>query len=206
MTKAKKITLLVSIVLIIVGAIIFAVIGFNYNLSYGVSKRIIVPMKNDFVLEDYKSMAKEVYGNANVEQISIFREGVSIKVKDTNDEQLNTLVAKVNEKYGYEYKIEDLKVTELPKVEVFSILKQAIIPVITTLLIVLVYMFIRYRKVDLLKLILNLLAIVIFAQLLVLTVYLIFRIPVTNMLLPVILTVYAVSIIYASKQCEAKKA
>lgn len=205
MTKAKKITLLVSIILILIGAVIFAVVGFNYNLSYGSSKRIIVPMKDDFVLEDYKSIAKEVYSNAKVEQISVFREGVSIKVKDTNDEQLNALVAKINEKYGYDYTKEDLKVTELPKVEVFSILKQAVIPVITTLLIVLVYMFIRYRKMNLLHLVLNLLVTVILAQLIIFTIYLICRIPVTNMLLPVVLTVYALSIGYASKQCEAKK-
>lgn len=204
MTKAKKITLLISIILIIIGAIIYAVIGFNYNLSYGTAKRIVVPMKGDFVLDDYKSMAKDVYGESKVETISIFREGVSIKVKDTNDEQLDALISKINEKYGYEYKKEDLKVTELPKVEVYSILKQVIIPLVITLLIVLIYMMIRYRKINSLTIVLNLILPVILAQLVALAIYLIFRIPVTNMLLPVLLTVYAVSVIYSTKRCEDK--
>lgn len=205
MTKAKKITLLVSVILIIIGAVLFAVMGFNYNLSYGEAKRIVVPMKDSFDLKDYNSISREIYGKSEVQAISIFKEGVSIKVKDTNDEQLDTLVSKINEKYGYEYKREDLEVTSLPKVEVLNILKQAIIPVITTLLIVLVYMLIRYRKMKPLNIILNLLVPVILTQLTVLAVYLICRIPVTNMLLPVLLTAYVVSIIYSAKQCENDK-
>ncbi len=202
MTKAKKIILLISVILIIIGTILYAVMGFNYNLAYGTAKRIIVPMKDDFVLEDYKSIAKEIYGENIVEAISIFREGVSIKVKDTTDEQLDTLISKVNEKYGYEYKREDLEVTELSKVEVFSILKQVFIPFITTLLVVFVYMMIRYRKLNLLNVVLNLLVPVILAQLVTLAIYLICRIPVTNMLLPVLLTVYVISMIYSAKQIE----
>ena len=205
MTKAKKIGLLVSIVLIIIGAIIFVSIGFNYDLSYGAVKRIRVPMKNDFSLQDYKTIAKEIYGNAEVETISTFREGVSIKVKDTSDEQLDTLVTKINEKYGYEYKREDIQVTEIPKVEAFSIIRQAIIPVIITLLVVLVYMIIRYKKLGILYVVLNLLVPAIITPLLVLSIYLICRIPVTNVLLPILLTVYAGSIVYSTKQCEDKK-
>lgn len=202
MTKAKKISLLISIVLIIVGAIIFATMGFNYNLSYGTAKRISVDMKDDFNLEDYKTISKEIYGNAEVEQVSVFREGVSIKVKETTDEQLDTLVAKINEKYGYEYTREDLKVTELPKVEVFSIIKQIILPIIITLLVVLVYMIIRYRKMGALQIVLNLIIPAVLAELLVLAIYLICRIPVTNMLLPILLTVYLISLIYSTKQFE----
>ncbi len=205
MTKAKKIGLLVSIVLIVIGAIIFATMGFNYDLSYGSAKRIRVPMKEEFSLQDYKSIAKEIYGNAEVETISVFKEGVSIKVKDTSDEQLDTLVAKVNEKYGYEYKREDIQVTEMPKVEAVSIIKQAIIPIIITLLVVLVYIIVRYKKLGILYTVLNLLVPAIITQLLVLSIYLICRIPVTNVLLPILLTVYAGSIIYSTKQCENKR-
>ncbi len=205
MTKAKKITLLISIILIIIGAVLLVVMGFNYDLSYGTAKRIIVPMKDDFVLEDYNSIAKEIYNDVKVESVSVFREGVSIKVKDTNDEQLDNLVAKVNEKYGYEYTRDDLEVTELPKVEVWDILKQALIPVITTLLVILVYMLIRYRKFGIIHITLNLLVPVVLTQLAVLSIYLICRIPVTNILLPVVLTAYAISLIYSAKQLETKK-
>ncbi len=202
MTKGKKISLLISIILILIGAVIFATMGFNYDLAYGTGKRIVVPMKDDFAIEDYNNISKEVYGDAKVELISIFRDGVSITVKDTNDEQLDTLVSKVNEKYGYDYTRDELKVTEISKVEVLDILKQALIPVLTTLLIVLVYMMIRYRKMGLVNIILNLFLPVIIMQLLVLSIYLICRIPVTNILLPVLLTVYILSVIYSTKQLE----
>lgn len=205
MTKAKKMGLLVSIVLIVIGAIIFATKGFNYDLSYGAAKRIRVPMKSDFSIEDYKAISKEIYGDAEVETITVFKEGVSIKVKDTSDEQLDTLITKINEKYGYEYKREDIQVTEMPKVEFASIIKQAIIPIVITLLVVFVYMIIRYKKLGILYVVLNLLVPAIITQLLVLSIYLICRIPVTNVLLPILLTVYAGSIIYSTKQCEDKK-
>lgn len=204
MTKAKKICLLISIILIIIGAVLFSIMGFNYDLSYGVAKRIMVPMKDDFVPNDYKSIAKEIYGEADVETISIFREGVSIKVKDTNDEQLDQLVSKINEKYGYEYTREELKVTDVPKLEVFDILKPVLIPVVVTLLIILVYMMIRYRKTGLWHIILNLLLPVIIAQLLLLAIYLICRIPVNNMLLPLALIIYAISVIYSANQFKAE--
>lgn len=202
MTKAKKISLLISIVLIIAGAVIFAIMGFNYDLSYGTAKRIIVPMKNEFAIEDYKNIAKEIYGNASIEKISIFGDGVSIKVKDTNDEQLNNLISKVNEKYGYEYTKDDITVTELAKVEVFDILEQCIVPVLTTLLIVLAYMIIRYRKMGLVKVIFNLFVPAILIELLVLAIYLVCRIPVNNMLLPVVLSAYFISLLYSAKQCK----
>lgn len=202
MTKAKKISLLVSIILIIVGMIIFATIGFNYDLSYGSATRIIVPMKDNFEIKDYKNITKEIYGNAKVELVSVFKDGVSIKVKDTNDEQVNNLISKVNEKYGYEYTKDDLKITQVPKVEVFDILKQIIIPILTAILVILVYMIIRYRKLRLVNIILNLFIPVILSQLLVLAIYLIFRIPVTNVLLPLMLSVYIISTIYSAKQCK----
>lgn len=202
MTKAKKISLLISVILIIIGAIMFVVMGFNYDLSYGQAKRIVVDMKDDFELDDYKSIAKEIYGEAKVEMISTFREGVSIKVKDTTDEQLDNLVSKINEKYGYEYKKEDLKVTEIARIEVLDIIQQAIIPIATSLLVSLIYMLIRYRKDGIVHIILNLLIPTIIAQLVVLAIYLICRIPVTNILFPVLLTIYALSLIYSAKQLE----
>lgn len=202
MTKAKKISLLISIIVIVIGAVLFAIMGFNYDLSYGAGKRIIVPMKNDFSVKDYNLIAKEIYTDNKVEIISVFKEGVSIKVKDTNDEQLDNLVSKINEKYGYEYTRDDLEVTEIAKVKIFDIIKQAIIPVLTTLLIVLAYMIIRYKKQGLVKIILNLFVPVIFIELLVLAIYLICRIPVTNLLLPVMLTAYIISIVYSTKQLE----
>ena len=204
MTKAKKISLLISVILIIIGAIIFAIMGFNYDLSYGQAKRIVVTMKDDFELEDYKTITKEIYGNAKIEAISVFKDGVSIKVKDTSDEQLDSLVAKINEKYGYEYTKDDLTVVDVSKVEVIDIIKPTIIPVLTTLLVILIYMILRYRKTGLLQIILNLFVPVIIIPLVALAIYLICRIPVTNLLLPVLLTAYAISVIYSAKQCENK--
>lgn len=203
MTKAKKISLLVSVILIVVGIIISATAGFNYGLSYGNSKRIVISMKDKFEINDYKSITKEVFGNSIVETTSVFNDTVSIKVKEATDEQLDNLVVKVNEKYGYEYTRDDLQVTEVSNIKVFDILKQAIVPVLTTLLVILVYMIIRYRKQGLVYIILNLFIPVILSEGLLLAIYAILRIPVTNVLLPVALMVYIASIIYSTKQCEA---
>lgn len=198
MTKAKKMCILVSIVLIIVGIVLFAVMGFNYNLSYGDAKRITISMKDNFAIEDYKSISKEVFGDAEVEAISTFNSGVSIKVKDATDEQLDTLVSKINEKYGYEYTRDDLTVTKLAKIQVWDLLKQALIPIVSATLVIFVYILIRYRKESFAKLILNSFVPEILSVLLVLAVYLIFRVPVTNILLPVVLLAYALSVIYTA--------
>lgn len=202
MTKIKKVSLLISMIIIVVGVVIFATIGFNYNLSYGNGKRIVVPMNDDFAIEDYKNISQEIYGDAKVELISVFKEGVSITVKDTNDEQLDMLVSKVNEKYGYDYTRDELEILDVSKVEFLDIIKPTIIPMLTTILIILVYMIVRYKKQGLVKIILNLFLPVIIMQLLVLSIYLICRVPLTNMLVPILLTVYAISIMYSVKQLE----
>lgn len=203
MTKAKKISLLVSVIIIVIGIIISATAGFNYGLSYGNSKRIVISMKDRFEINDYKSMTKEIFKNSIVETTSIFNDTVSIKVKEATDEQLDNLVTKVNEKYGYEYTRDDLQVTEVSNIKVFDILKQAIVPVLITLLIILAYMIIRYRKQGLVHIILNLFIPLILSEGLLLAIYAILRIPVTNILLPIVLMVYVASIIYSTKQCEA---
>lgn len=202
MTKAKKISLVLSLILIIIGIVMFATLGFNYNLSYGAGKRIIVDMKDEFNLEDYKTIAKEIYGNAEIEAVTNFKDGVSIKVKDTTDEQLDNLASKINEKYGYEYTKDDLNVTEVSKINVWNILKQAIFPIITATLIVAVYMIVRYRKESIFKTCFNSIIPEVISILLVLSVYLIFRIPVTNILLPVVLAAYSLSVIYSALQFE----
>lgn len=202
MTKIKKVSLLISMIIIVVGVVIFATIGFNYNLSYGNGKRIVVPMNDEFAIEDYKNISQEIYGDAKVELISVFKEGVSITVKDTNDEQLDMLVSKVNEKYGYDYTRDELEVLDVSKVEFLDIIKPMIVPMLTTILIILVYMIVRYKKQGLVKIILNLFLPVIIMQLLVLSIYLICRVPLTNMLVPILLIVYAISVMYSVKQLE----
>lgn len=205
MTKAKKIGLIVIAVIIVVGAVMAATMGFNYNTEYGSGKRIEVETKQDYKVSDIKAIVKEVYGNANLEVQGQYRNGFSIKVKDTTDEQRTTLATKLNEKYGYEYTIDDIVVTNIGKVEVIDIIKPYIVPLCVSTGIVVLYMVIMYRKNGIVKVILHTLITAILSILVVLGVYAIARIPVTNILMPIVLIFYSVALIYNVKCIQEMK-
>lgn len=205
MTKAKKIGILVIVLVILVGAVMAVTMGFNYNTEYGNGKRIEVETKKDYELKDIKSIVKEVYGNANVEMQGQYRNGFSIKVKDTTDEQRTTLATKLNEKYGYEYTIDNIVVTNIGKVEVLDIVKPYIAPLCIATGIVVVYMMIMYRNNGVVKVILHTIITAILSVLVVLSVYAIARIPVTNVLMPIVLICYSIALIYNVKCVQDMK-
>ena len=202
MTKAKKICLVLGILVIIIGIIVYAALGFKFDLQYGAGKRIAVEMKNDFDVKDIKSIAYEIYGVYDVEVITNFKDAFMLKVQDTNDEQLDKLANKINEKYGYSYTKDDIKVTETALVNFFDILKKVLIPMLISTIVITAYMMIRYRKENIFKVLLNSIIPELLSVLFVLAIYAIFRIPVNNLLLPILLTSFAISVIYSTLQYE----
>ena len=64
---------------------------------------------------------------------------VSISLKEISDEELENLNTKINEKYGTENKVEDIKVTDVPKVSLGDYMSSYIKPFFISLTLIVVY-------------------------------------------------------------------
>lgn len=98
----KKKLVGLSIIIILIGAIIVLVKGFNVNLKYRAHKVVKIAIGQDFNIEDIKNISKEVFGkeNTQVEKAGLYNDEAWINVIDVSDEQLESIAQKVSDKYS----------------------------------------------------------------------------------------------------------
>ncbi len=179
-------------IIIIIGAIVIATLGFNLDGSYKNYNLVEVQIGQDFNISDVETITKEVFQNSKIEieKAGIYSDYAIIKVNEINDEQKNLLSTKINEKYGTESTAEDVKVNYIAKVKILDIVKPYIVPAIITTVLVLVYMAVRFRKMGTVKVLSQTVILTIIAELLYFSIIAITRYPVNRLVMPVGMVVY----------------
>ena len=202
--KKKKIFLLSIIALIIVAGIIVTVVfGFNKELKYKQNQSIEIYIEQKVDVDKIKDIANQVLGKQNlVETIEIYQDMVSITAETISEDQKNEIVNKIKENYEFEQTAEDTSINTNAKTRIRDMYKNYIIPFIISGIIVFVYMIIRYRKVGILKVILRTLLIPIVAELLLLSIIAITRLPLGKFTPISVIAVYIISILYVIKRNE----
>ena len=154
MKNISKILYVLCAIVIIAGIIVWKNFGFNYatELAYGTTVEIY--FDNSINKNDIENIAKDVFGkNIKVKEIERFSDAFTIKVKgEITDEQKNNFVSKVNEKYSLEKKVEDLTIVETPAIQGKDLFKNYIKYTIISVVAILLYLTIRYRKIGNIKL------------------------------------------------------
>lgn len=246
---------IIMIIAIILGAIIVKTKGFNYSTLYSEHKRIEIIIGKEYDLKDIEKIADESIKEEHVtRKATLYGTSVAIDTKDITDDELNTLFAKLNEKYsksynikdvkkedilqeqqvesiseksddevaqlvnqirekyGLEYTVEELKdastqvkVYDVQKISVWSIIKKIVTPLIISLVIVMAYVTIRYHKlyknawiVEPVQLGLEL----ILSQLFILAIVAIVRIPVGSYISAILLLVWVLELLTRTMQDE----
>lgn len=205
MLKNKKITALLAIVLIIivVGIIMLFVKGLNYGLLYGENTTVELYLRTDFNFSDVQNIITEVFGNnVKTRQVNNLNYDILIVTKSAQEEQLNNLISKINEKYSLELTTDDLLVTNNSKINGIDIISPYILPVCITSILILAYYLIRYRKLGLLKVSLITIFSIVLVQLLMLSVYTISRLPVNELTMPISMMLYLITIIILTEKFE----
>ena len=148
LTNIQKILLILSIIIVIAGAIIIATIGLKFDLRYEEAKKIELNLQNDFNIADVKAITDEVLPNQDVllQKVELFDDTVSIISKEITEEQKNTLVEKINEKYGTEITAEETQILSIPHTRGRDIIKPYIMPFAIATLIIIRYN-IPHRKI-----------------------------------------------------------
>ena len=197
MTKKTKIIIAIIAVVIIVGIIITLTVGLNFDLRYQESKSIQLYLETDFDISDIKQITDEVMPGEKViiQKVEVYEDTVNITAKDITDEQKQSLIDTANEKYGTELSADSIAVESIPNTRGRDIIKPYIAPFAIATLIILLYMAIRYRKLGVIKALVKTVVVSVVAQVTLLSVMAITRIPIGIVTIPLVITVYLLTLI-----------
>lgn len=205
MLKNRKILFLLAIMLIIIvaGIVMLFVKGMNYGLNYGDNTTVELYLESDFEDVDIQNIIKEVFGNdIEIRQVNNLKKDILIITKSVKDEQLNDLVSKVNEKYGLELKTDDLIVTNNVKISGVDLISPYVLPVVVTTVAILIYFIVRYKKIGIFKVSLITILTIVLVQLLVMSIYVITRLPINEYTMPISMMLYLISVIAITEKFE----
>ena len=204
--KKNNIKYLLICIIILAGIIMIAIKGFKFDLSYEATKKVEIYIGKEFDVKDIKAITNETLGNKDVliEKVEIFEDMVSIKSKDITDEEKNNIVTKINEKYELENKAEEVNVVNVPHTRLKDIYKKYVYPFIISIVIILLYSAIRFRKIGAFKSMLKIILTVVLSEATFMSVVALSRIPIGRITTTIILLLYVVSIICIISKLENK--
>lgn len=200
----KKIIYAVLVCIIIAGIIVIATMGLKSDIIYSKNVEIDVYLGKTFNEKDIQTIVNEVFPNerAIIQEIELFEDMVSITLPDNKTvEELNNKVEelnnKINEKYELENKVEDIQITHNPKIKLSSIITPYIISFGISILIILIYVSIRYRKLGVIRTIISYILSIGASEMLLLSIIAITRFPVNRSVIPLglILSVIVITIL-----------
>ena len=139
MTKKQKILSVIIAVIIIAGAIVTGVKGLNYDLRYQETKNIELYIAKDFEIADIKAITDEVMGKSPViiRKVEVYEDSVSITAKEITDEQKQSIIDKINEKYQTELSADSTQIQTIPHTRGRDIVKPYITPFIISIEVIL---------------------------------------------------------------------
>ena len=202
--KNKKIITIAIIALIIIaGIVVINIWGFNKELRFNQSQRIDIYIEQQVDKDKIKNIANEVLGTSNMLQtIEIYEDMVTIRAKNISEEQKNNIVTKIKENYEFAQAVEETEISTVPETRIRDMYKQYILPFAISGVLVVAYMMIRYYKKGMLKVFTKTVAVPIVAELLLLSIIAITRIPMGRFIPIMIILVYIASILYVIKEVE----
>ena len=204
MSKKSKIISIILIIIFIIAIVLTGIRGLDVDLNYSEGVSILFNLNRQFNAKDIESLAREIWpdGQIIVQKVEVYDETALIKVSSVNDEQLTSLVNKINEKYGLELEQADITVQYNSNVQIRDIVRPYIVPMLITTAIIVLYYSIRFRGV---KEILDLLIKLIFAEGILYSIYAITRLPIDALTMPIGMLVFAGVTIYVTIKHENGK-
>lgn len=193
-TKTKILIALIAIILI-AGTVMIFTKGLAFELKYQDNQKVELNIGKTFEEKDIKSITNDVFGKQPVmiQAIEVYKDAISITTTQITDEQKTELVTKINEKYGTEISADDVTIEDIAHIRGRDIIKPYIMPFSIATVIILVYLAIRYNKLNSLKVLLQTAGIIVLSQLVLLGIMAITRMGIGEVTIPAILVVYVLS-------------
>ena len=207
-TRKQKITMIILAIIIIAGLGITFTLGFNFDLRMQETKNVELYLENSFEIADIKNITNEVFPNQEVmiQKVEVYEDTVSIITKEITEEQKQTLINKINEKYGIELTADSTEIVTIPHTRGRDLLKPYVMTFSIATIIILAYMMIRYRKLGTIKTLLKVLFISVIAQVTLFSVIAITRIPIGRLTMPMVIIVYLFTLLGMTTKLEKQLA
>ena len=192
----KIIVIAIEALVILAGIVIINIMGFNKELRFSQGERIDVYIENEADKAKVKSIVNEVLGNQNnmVQTVEIYQDMVTIRAKEITDDQKNDIVNKLKENYEFEQTAEDTEIKTVPATKIVDMYKKYIVPFVVSGVLVLIYMAIRYYKKGIWKVLARTICMPVLAELFLLAVIAITRIPLGRFTPVLVIGMYIASV------------
>ena len=202
--RNKKIIAITILALIIIaGIIIVNILGLNKQLEFKQGQSIDVYVRKEIDEKKIKEIANEVLGKENMVQlVEIYKDMVTIRAEQITEEQKNNIVNKIKENYEFEQTAEETVINTVPATRILDMYKHYVVPMLISGVIILAYMLIRYNKKGVIKVLLRTILIPIIAELVLLSLIAITRIPLGVYTPILVIIVYLASIVFVTKKNE----
>lgn len=207
----KKIFYAILICVIIAGAIVIATVGLKTDITYSKNLRLDVYLGNEYTREEIEQIAKEVFGNERmlVQQVEFYGDMFSITMSQEVEEvdtKIEQLTNKLNEKLELELKTENITKVYQPHIRLSSVLIPYLLPLAISMIVILTYVLIRFRKIGVWKTFALYVLTVLASELLYLSILAICRIPINRLVTPIGLAIYTIVITVITARQEKKLA
>ena len=203
LTAKQKIIGIIIIAIILAGISVICTTGFNLSMVYSNNVRVDAYIGKDFNLSDIKVIADEIFEGEKVLQTADLTEDyVVLTVKEASEEQVNNFKTKLTEKYSISENMQNVKTTEIPSINVIDVMKPYIFPIGLITIIVAIYLGVRYRKENPLKICAKVVSSLIIVEAIYFSIIAITRIPFNDLIMPIGVLVYIVSLMVLVKQIK----
>lgn len=204
LSGSKKIVLLGLILLIIAGIVVVALKGFNVDLMLEQHEEMNIVIGKEVSIKDIKDICKEVFQNKQtlVRTVDLFNDSVNISVESITDEEKNELINKINEKYETELSVDNLTSYTVSNVRIRDLVRPYVSPVLISVIVIVAYLIIRFRKMSVLKLLGKLFGIILLTELVIASIIAISRIPVSATIVNLMTVVAVIELIFYIRKTE----
>ena len=202
--RNKKIIAIAILALIILaGIVVVNILGFNKQLEFKQGQSIDVYVRKEIDEKKIKEIANEVLGKENMVQlVEIYKDMVTIRAEQITEEQKNNIVNKIKENYEFEQTAEETVINTVPATRILDMYKHYVVPMLISGVIILAYMLIRYNKKGIIKVLLRTILIPIIAELVLLSLIAITRVPLGVYTPILVIIVYLAGIVFVTKKNE----
>lgn len=203
--KETKILVAIIAIILIVGSIMIFTKGLAFELRYRDSQKLEIGLSKEFEEKDIIEITREVFGKQPVivQAIEVYKDAVSITTTQITEEQKADLVTKLNEKYETELSADEIEIETVANVRGRDIIKPYIVPFVVVTAIILVYLVVRYNKLNSFDVLTQSIGIIVLAQLVLLGIMAITRMQIGVFTVPSILLVYMLSTYICTSKFES---
>ncbi len=193
--KKQYLYIIIAIV-IIIGAVICGIKGFNIELQYSNRQEMILSSSTELDISKIEEISKSILENkeVKVQKVERFGNAVEIVSNEISNEEKENIIKKINEECNADISNDDIKIVDIPNTRIRDILKPYILPGIVTFEAVLLYFIIMYHKIGLNKVLLKGILLPIIVEMLYYSIIAITRVPFGRIVNSIAIGLYIISV------------